>query len=292
VVANYSYYCGHFGIVQALLSPKTIDRSCGKTNLSLRIGNIRHKKEREIKRVFFVTFIIFLLLAIEGQAQNYSILTGTVAELNWRWLVIETNDSKIVPFRVGRNTVYYNRIPAVGDKVKVEYLIVRGVHIGYSVAIMENVKEEIGFQKNVVESPSQKSSLNPPPKIPGFAGKWEGFWDNKKDYRFTLTIANVSSEIADVKYESKDMQFFEKAEVIPGEKPRIEWMVNSVVKPEGPFASPTTPGTKEYYAILIESIPIYYSFEIQKDGTLKGTFDSKRMSKLGTSRTAVMKRLN
>ncbi len=131
-----------------------------------------------------------------------------------------------------------------------------------------------------------------PPKTPGFAGKWEGFWDDKKDYRFTLTIANVNSEIADVKYESKDLQFFEKAEFIPGEKPRIEWMINSIVKPEGPFASPTAAGTKEYYAILIESIPIYYSFEIQKDGTLKGTFDSKRMSKLGTSRTAVMKRVN
>ena len=245
-----------------------------------------------MKRVFFVTFIIFLLLTIEGQAQNYSILTGTVTEVHWRWLVIETNDSRIVQLRVGRNTVYPNRIPAVGDKVKVEYLIVRGVHIGYSVAIMDNVREEIGSQKKVVESPPQKLSSNLPPKTPGFAGKWEGFWDNKKDYRFTLTIANVNSEIADVKYESKDLQFFEKAEVIPGEKPRIEWMINSIVKPEGPFASPTAAGTKEYYAILFESIPIYYSFEIQKDGTLKGTFDSKRMSKLGTSRTAVMKKVN
>ncbi len=245
-----------------------------------------------MKRGFFVTFIIFSLLAIEAQAQNYSILTGTVAELNWRWLVIETNDNRIVPFRVGRNTVYYNRIPAVGDKVKVEYLKVRGVHIGYSVAIMENVKEEIGSQEKVVERPPQKSPSNLPPKIPGFAGKWEGFWDNKKDYRFTLTIANVNPEMADVKYESKDLQFFEKAEVFPGEKPRIEWMTNAIVKPEGPFASPAAPGTKEYYAILSESIPIYYSFEIQKDGTLKGTFDSKRMSKLGTSRTAVLKRVN
>ena len=245
-----------------------------------------------MKRVFFVAFIIFLLLTFEGQAQNYSILTGTVAELNWRWLVIETNDSKIVPFRVGRNTIYYNRIPAVGDKVKVEYLIVRGVHIGYSVAIMENVIEEKGSQKKVVESPPQQSPSNLPTKTPGFTGKWEGFWDNKKDYRFTLTIANVNSEIADVKYESKDLEFFQKAEVIPGEKPKLEWMINSIVKPEGPFASPTTPGTKEYYAVLMESIPIYYSFEIQKDGALKGTFDSKRMSKLGTSRTAVMKRVN
>jgi hypothetical protein len=244
-----------------------------------------------MKRVFFITFIIFLLLTIEGQAQNYSILTGTVTGVHWRWLVIESNDGKIVQLRVGWKTLYPNRIPFVGDKVKVEYLIVRGVHVGYSVAILENEKKEIEPQKKVVESRPQSSS-NLPQARSGFVGKWEGFWDNKKEYRFSLTILNVNSEIADVRYESKDLQFFEKAEVIPGERPRIEWMVNSIVKPEGPFASPTTVGTKEYYAILSESIPIYYSFEIQKDGTLKGTFDSKRMSKLGTSRTATMERVN
>ncbi len=244
-----------------------------------------------MKRVFFVTFIIFLLLTIEGRAQNYSILTGTVTEVYWRWLVIEINDGRIVQLRVGRKTVYPNRLPAVGDKVKVEYLIVRGVHVGYSVAIQDTEKKEMESQKKVVESRPQLPS-NLPPKISGFVGKWEGFWDNKKDYGFTLTVSNVNSEIADVKYESKDMQFFEKAEVVPGEKPKIEWMISSIVKPEGPFASPTTIGTKEYYAVLSESIVIYYSFETQKDGTLKGTFDSKRMSKLGTSRTAVMKRVN
>ena len=244
-----------------------------------------------MKRVFFVTLIIFLLLTIEGQAQNYSILTGTVTEVSWRWLVIESNDGRIVPLRVGWKTVYPNHIPFVGDKVRVEYLIDRGVHIAYSVAPLENEKKEIEPQKKIVESRPQSSS-NLPQERSGFVGKWDGFWDNKKEYRFTLRILNVTSEVAEVKYESKDLQFFEKAEVIPGEKPRIEWMVNSIVKPEGPFASPTAVGTKEYYAILSESIPIYYSFEIQKDGTLKGTFDSKRMSKLGTSRTAVMKRVN
>ena len=244
-----------------------------------------------MKRVFLVAFIIFLLLTIEGQAQNYSILTGSVTEVHWRWLVIESNDGRIVPVRVGWRTVYPNHIPFVGGKVKVEYLIIRGVHVAYSVATLDSAKEELEPQKKVVES-RPRSSPNLPPKISGFVGKWEGFWDNKKEYRFSLTIANVTSEAADVKYESKDLQFFEKAEVIPGEKPRIEWMINSIVKPEGPFASPTAAGTKEYYAILSESIPIYYSFEIQKDGTLGGTFDSKRLSNLGTSRTALMKRVN
>ncbi len=244
-----------------------------------------------MKKIFFVTLIIFLLLTIEGRAQNYSILTGTVTQTSWRWLVIESNDGKIVPFRVGWRTLYPNRIPLVGDRVKVEYLIDRGVYVAYSVVTPENVKEDVEPRKKVRESRPQLPS-NLPQERSGLAGKWEGFWDNKKEYRFSLTISNVTSEIADVQYESKDLQFFEKAEVIPGEKPRIEWMVNSIVKPESPFASPTAVGTKEYYATLSESIPIYYSFEVQKDGTLKGTFDSKRMSKLGTSRTATLKRVN
>jgi hypothetical protein len=107
---------------------------------------------------------------------------------------------------------------------------------------------------------------------------------------FTLTISNVNlkSGVADVKYESKDLKFSEKAHVIPGEKPRIEWVTNSVVNPKGPFASPS----KNYFDIILESIPIYYTFEIQNEKTLKGTFDSQRMSPLGTSRMAVLRRVD
>src|SRR5512139_43226 len=95
-----------------------------------------------MKRVFFVTWIIFLLLTIEGQAQNYSILTGTVTEVSWRWLVIESDEGKIVPLRIGWRTVYRNHIPFVRDKVKVEYSIVRGVHVAHSVVTLDNVREE------------------------------------------------------------------------------------------------------------------------------------------------------
>jgi len=175
--------------------------------------------------------------------------------------------------------------------VKVEYIIDRGVHVAYSVALLENETKEVGPQRKIEKSRPQ-SSLNPPEGKSGLVGKWEGFWDNKKEYGFTLTISNLTSEVADVRYESKDLRFFEKGEVFPGEKPRIEWMVNSVVKPEGPFASPTAVGTKEYYATLSESIPIYFYFEVQRDGIFEGSFDSTRMSKLGTSRTATMRRVN
>jgi hypothetical protein len=245
-----------------------------------------------MKRVFFILCVIFLLLALEAQAGNYSTGTGIVTEFHRGWLVIKSDDGKVVQFKVGRKTVYPNRTPAVGDKVKVEYLFIRGVNVGYSVSrMMEIVKKEIEPQKNVIESQPQPPS-NPPPEISGFVGRWEGFWDNKKNYGFILTIPKVDLRGAEVRYESKDLQFFEKANVIPGEKPRIEWVINSVINPEGPFASPTAVGTKDYFAVLSESIPIYYTFEIQKDGTLKGTFDSQRWSALGTSRMAVLRRVN
>jgi len=245
-----------------------------------------------MKRASFVIFIILILLHIEAQAQSYSYLTGVVTQFYGRGLAVKSDGGGVVPFRVGRKTVYPNRIPAVGDKVKVKYSIIRGVYIGYSVTILENAKKEIESQKKVIEKqPPLPSNL--PPQISGFVGKWEGFWDNLNEYGFTLTITNfnLELEVAEVKYESRDLQFSQKANVIPGEKLRIEWVINSIVNPEGPFASPVTVGSKDYFAILSESIPIYYTFEIQKDGTLKGTFDSRRSSSLGTSRMAVMRRV-
>jgi hypothetical protein len=246
-----------------------------------------------MKRPSFVILIIFVLLHIEAQAQSYSILTGTVTEFHRRWLVVRSDEGEVVQLRVGRRTVYPNRIPAVGDKVEVKYSIIRGVYIGYSVAILENTKKEIEPQKKVIEKrpplPSKAS-----PEISGFEGKWKGFWDNRKDYGFTLTIKNINLEleVAEVKYESKDFQFSQKANVIRGEKPRIEWVIDSIVNPEGPFVSPVTYGSKDYFAILSESILIYYILEIQKDGTVQGTFDSQRSNTLGTSRIAVMSRVD
>ncbi|HAX99588.1 MAG TPA: hypothetical protein DCY12_12065 [Candidatus Atribacteria bacterium] len=246
-----------------------------------------------MKRASFVIFIIFILLHIEAQAQSYSFLTGIVAQFHGRGLTVKSDEGGVVQLRVGRRTVYSNRIPAVGDRVKVKYSIVRGVYVGYSVTILENTKKEREPQKKVIEKHPQLPS-NLPPEMSGFVGKWEGFWDNIKDYRFTLTITNfnLELEVAEVKYESKDLQFSQKANVILGEKPRVEWVINSIVNPEGPFASPVTVGSKDYFTILSESIPIYYTFEVQKDGTLKGTFDSQRAHTLGTSRMAVMRRLD
>jgi hypothetical protein len=252
-----------------------------------------NKRKGKMKKVSLIIFIISLLLHIEAQAQSYSVLTGIVTEFHRGRLVVKSDDGGGVQLRVGRKTVYPNRIPAVGDKVKVEYSMIRGAYVGYSVTILENMKKQMDPQKKVMEKrPPLSSDL--PPEISSFVGKWEGFWDNIKDYGFTLTIPNINlqMEVAEVRYESKDLQFSKEASVIPGEKPRIEWVINSVVKPDGPFASPVTVGSKDYFAILSESIPIYYTFEIQKDKTLKGTFDSQRSSTWGTSRMAVMRKVD
>jgi hypothetical protein len=248
---------------------------------------------REMKRSSLFIFLMFILLRIEAQAQSYSILTGIVTEFHGKVLVVKSEEGGVIQLRVGWRTVYPNRIPAVGDKVKVEYSILRGVYVGYSVAILEGTRKEIELQKMVMEKPPPLPS-NLSPKISDFDGKWEGFWDGIKNYGFTLTIRaiNLELEVAEVRYESKDLQFSKKANVIPGEKPKIEWVINSLVNPASPFASKVTVGSKEYYAILTESIPIYYTVEIQKDGTLKGTFDSQRLSPLGTSRMAVLRRVD
>ncbi len=243
----------------------------------------------EMKRISFAVFIILILLQIEVQAQSHSVLTGIVTEFYRRVLVVEGEEGGVFRLRVGRKTVYPDGFPSVGDKVEVEYSIIRGVYIGYSVTIPGNAEKESAPQKKAIEKrPPLPSDL--PLEISGFVGKWWGLWDNIIDYGFTLTISNINlkSGVAEVKYESKDLQFSEKANIISGEQPRIEWVINSVVNPKGPFASPS----KDSIDILSESIPIYFTFELQKDKTLKGTVDSQRMSPLGTSRKAVLRRVD
>lgn len=82
-----------------------------------------------MKRAMTIAFLIFMLMHIEAQAQTYSILTGTVTEVHSKYLVIASDEGGIIQLRVGMRTVYPTRIPAVGDKVKVEYLLNREVYI-------------------------------------------------------------------------------------------------------------------------------------------------------------------
>jgi len=226
----------------------------------------------QVKRAMLAAFIIFLALDIEAQAQTFSVLSGTVTEVTSRWLGVKSDEGAVVRFRVGRRTVYPSRVPLVGDKVKVEYLVSRGVNIGYTVTVLESTKKPI----------ESRPQLSPgvPPEISVFVGKWEGSWDNRRDMYFTLTIPNINLEAAEVKYNSKELQFSETAKIIRGEKTRIEWSISAVVKPQGEFVGADTR----------HSLPLWYSFEIQKDGTLEGTFINT--ANFAYSREAVMRRVD
>lgn len=228
-----------------------------------------------MKRAMLAAFLIFLALNIEAlpqpQPQTFSILIGMVTEVKSRWLEVKSDAGAVVQFRIGMNTVYPKRIPVAGDKVQVEYLVSRGVNIGYAVTVLESA------EKPMESRPPLPPGL--PPEISAFVGRWQGSWDNRKDMSFTLTIPSINLEIAEVKYESKELGFSETAQVIRGEKTRIEWMIHALVKREGPFVG----------ADVRTSAPYWYSFEIQKDGTLKGTFDNR--AALGrVFRNAVMRR--
>jgi len=101
---------------------------------------------RTYKRILIFTFIIALLM-LEANvliAQGpYSILTGKVVGIRGRlWLDVESEkDKAIVNFRIGHKTVYVpQRYPNPGERVKVEYLVQRGVSVAFTVNILENKK--------------------------------------------------------------------------------------------------------------------------------------------------------
>lgn len=220
-----------------------------------------------MKRAIMAAFIIFLALNIEAQTQTFSTLIGVVTDVKSRWLGVRSDAGDVVQVRVGMSTVYLNRIPVVGDKVKVEYLISRGVSVGYAVTVLERAKKPVESQ------PQLPPGL--PPEISVFIGKWEGSWDNRKDMNFTLTISNINLEVAEVNYQSNDLNFSEKAKVISGEKPKIEWMIHP----------------KVVLAIPGGAMPIWFTFEIQREGTLKGILDDRSISR-PVMRKAVLRRVD
>jgi hypothetical protein len=96
------------------------------------------------KRMLIFTFVA-LLLMLEANAlvskENCSTLTGTVVGIQGgfrKWLDVKSvKEGVIVNFRIGRDTVY---TPHVGEKVKVEYCLIRGVDVAYTVTILGEPK--------------------------------------------------------------------------------------------------------------------------------------------------------
>jgi len=100
------------------------------------------------KRVFVISMVVLLLLAQSSVlfSEGYSTLTGIVKGIHVhgfkKWLEVEgTRDKAVVDFRIGRNTRYNPRLPAAGERVRVEYLTNRGVPVAYSVTILEGTRK-------------------------------------------------------------------------------------------------------------------------------------------------------
>ena len=98
-------------------------------------------------RTFVFTLVaLFLMLEITlllSAQEKYLILIGTVKGVHRRMgLEVESEkDKSIVNFRIGRRTIYTpHRYPDLGEKVKVEYLIDRGVPIAYIVTFLGSSK--------------------------------------------------------------------------------------------------------------------------------------------------------
>ena len=59
-----------------------------------------------------------------------------------KWLDVKSDKGElIVNFRIGRDTVYTpHRYPYPGEKVKVDYLPIRGVDVAYRVTVLGGEK--------------------------------------------------------------------------------------------------------------------------------------------------------
>jgi hypothetical protein len=120
------------------------------------------------KRIFLLVFLV-VLFVLEANAlvaqERYSTLTGIVRGIHVhglrRWLEVENEkDKAVVNFRIGHKTVYIpHRYLNAGERVKVEYLMNRGVPVAYTVTILESQKE--GPKATPKESPKGSPKESP-----------------------------------------------------------------------------------------------------------------------------------
>jgi len=101
--------------------------------------------QKSFSLVFVLAGILILLSLTPLLAEPYSLLTGNVIGIRARMVldVEREKDKAVVNFRIGRRTVYQpHRYPFVGERIKVEYLVHRGIPVAYTVTILDSKSQK------------------------------------------------------------------------------------------------------------------------------------------------------
>jgi hypothetical protein len=91
--------------------------------------------------IIFIALWLMLEASLSIAQDHYTTLTGTVVGVHRGFRkaleVKSDKDQATVIFRIGKKTVYNpNRYPSAGERVKVEYLLEKGVNVGFVVTII------------------------------------------------------------------------------------------------------------------------------------------------------------
>ena len=85
------------------------------------------------KKLFFCTLLIISVLFAFYQEVYASQYTGKVVGVSRQILAVQGHDGRIIRFAVGWRTKYYpNRLPMIGERVRVNYAYGRRGYTGYS----------------------------------------------------------------------------------------------------------------------------------------------------------------
>ena len=86
--------------------------------------------------VVFLGLVLMIGLEVES-SQEYPTYVGRVITLYGTTLSVEADNGNVMYFVVGRRTVYTpTRVPAIGERVEVEYYFRRGQNVAVQVRVV------------------------------------------------------------------------------------------------------------------------------------------------------------
>ncbi len=87
---------------------------------------------------FSVIFAISLVIELEhASAQQYFTFVGRVVSIQRGVISVEADNGNVMHFAVGRKTIYVpSRLPAIGERVQVEYFFRRGENVASQVKVV------------------------------------------------------------------------------------------------------------------------------------------------------------